>query len=217
MVREAATRAERALRVVADAVAMELSVAMPRPERIALGCSRLACALPPALTDADVADLGGVARAFHTRSGREMLPAVDLLADAACRARHPAPLLLSLLEAQDPSIRTRALELMLRLARDGVLDIDVGLLSDVADTLGEVAAAEEAAPLLRAWGRLAAHARRSQNVEEVMLDLFTGPATLTVRRLAARCLDLDGALPATHLTRRVLGHGVVETLQGPPM
>ncbi len=140
------------------------------------------------------------------RAGPIVAPVFSLLEGAASSCADPWPLLEAMLAAHDRALGLRAAEVAAGLAESGALDVEqrvARFLAERAEVEGSPLA-ERAA--LHAIGRLL---RRGQQPSALATDpvlvLYLGESPGSVRRLAARVLDLDGQPAAPDLAARLLG------------
>jgi phosphohistidine swiveling domain-containing protein len=194
---------------ILESIGSEFDVVMGRPERVGAGCARLRerLAWPP--TPRDIDCLRQLLPLLRKQSGPIAVPPFDLLEDAAAASKEPWSLLEGMLASRDDSLARRALDLAERLARSGSLAIDPALrfLAERVEAEGSPLAGPESfatiARMLRLRGGAAAHPAEQEPSDPVLALYLGGEGS--VRRLAARLLDLDGQPVSSALAERVLG------------
>lgn len=184
-----------------ESIAAEFDVTMGRPERVRADCERIREHLPSPPVDLErLSPLGPLLR---RRAGPIAVPVFDLLEERAAASDDPWPLVGELLRSRDPAFARRALETAERLAAGGSLALDhhalrflAGEVERAGSPLGEADALAAIARLLR---------RPGATEQDPVLDLYLEPSADSVRRLAARLLDLPGQPAPPPVAETLLG------------
>ncbi len=197
--------ATRALPLEAALTALEsaLSVVFPSAAGVAAACLAVRHA---GLDASDAGALSRLAALVRTRHGPAAQPVVTLLCELAEGTAHPWSALEALLGSTVADTCARGLETARRRVEAGTLAVDVGM----AGALARLAARDDS-PLLQpeAMAQVARLLRavrpRDGAGDDPLSALLVEGEPASLRHLAARVLDLSGALPTASLAARLLG------------
>ena len=187
---------------VAD-IESQFSSYLPHPERVAAACDVLRRETDAAAAAGAFTWLPRLLALLAGRSGPVVMPLFEWAEQLVAQAPDAWPLLDQMLCAQDGALQLRAVHALARAVaekRAAVTPEVVEALAESTEREGSGLAAEEG---LRVIARVVRGG--APGSEDPALALLTRPPTANVQRLAARLLDLDGALPPDHVARRVLG------------
>jgi len=198
--------ASGSLTELARSIDGELEVLMGTPERVEALCARLQQALRAAPAGTLHDEVLALARRLRERDGAIAAPVFGLVAEAATSWEAPWPVLREALQAREPAFVREALGIALVRARAGTLAIDdsvVGCLADLVDREG--IPWSEPAVLGTIRGILTVRTDAAASPEEQLLALYLGPGPFSLRRLAARLLDVAGQPVSASIAARLLG------------
>lgn len=188
---------------IVERIASELSVQMARVERVEADCAALRLRLRTTPSPGDLERLVWLGAALRNRSGAAVAAVARLLESAAENAPDPWPLLEPLLVARDRDVARGALGAAWRLAETGRFvcgrreALALASALDVEESpLGTPEALRAIAALLRA---------NSRGGGDGVLALFLDADDLSLRVLAARLLDVDGAPAPAEIALQILG------------
>jgi pyruvate, water dikinase len=191
------------IQALLESIAAEFEVAMGRPEKVLEDCARIRARLSRPPTSEELGLLLQLLPLLRKRMGPINVPLFDLLEDEASGTEDAWPLIEGMLASRDDGLARRALDLAERLADSGALAVDrraARLLAERVEAeespLGEPAALATIARILR---------RPRQEPVDPILTLFLEEAGGSLRRLAARLLDLDGQPVPPALLEELMG------------
>jgi len=189
-----------------DSIISQFDLALDRTEQVTSDCLHLQAALdacPSALRREHLTKLLPLLR---KKAGATAAAVFSLLESAALSTEDAWPLLEGMLAARDRGLVRRALELALRCARSGTLHLS----RDAIQFLAEQAECEDSIlgdpPALSELSTILNECLTSgQDGVNPLLALCLTPGSASIRRLAAKLLDLDGQLPTPQLAGNLLG------------
>jgi phosphohistidine swiveling domain-containing protein len=196
---------------VVESIAAEFDVAMGRPERVSTDCARLRNPLTRPPTSQHLDHLRRLVSLLRKRSGPIAVPLFDLLEDVANHSEDPWSWLEGMLAARDDGLAHRALALLDQLVQRGALAVDrhaAQALAEQVERDGSPLVDPEALAMIARILR-----RRGPEAPDSVLALYLEERRGSLRRLAARILDLPGEPVSPELAERVLGpaaHAVLD-------
>ncbi len=195
------------LDVVIRSIAEQFKVVMGKPERVAEGCNLLKFRLshPPNASQTDPLQVLLPLLAEHSWPLAE--PLFDLFEEVARTSHDPWPFLQGLLASADDDGARRSLDLLLERIHDGGLGVDrrmIRYLADLCEIPGKPIGRADRLPGLASIVRSFSSAETTFATDPA-LALFLTEQAGSVRRLAARILDLDGEPVSMGRAERILG------------
>jgi len=197
------------------AIDAEFSIYVSHPERVAAACDvlRLGLAAGPRLSPP--AWLSRLLPLPARRGGAIAAPVFDLLAEVAATHVDPWPILAAMLASQDDALQRRTLALVAEAARDRRVAVTQAVIAAVATRVDEDDSALSDAASLALLGTILARASSGEypaTPSDACRTLLFDDGTASVRRAAARVLDLGGRLPGDDLARWLLGDDAYDVL-----
>mgnify|MGYP003729595055 CR=1 FL=1 len=183
---------------------------MGRPDRVAAACARIRDGLRETLRPTELARLISAASLLRQRGGAVAEPLFALCAELSRRCAEPWPLMRRLLEARDPSLALRAVDLLAECAKGRRLPAEVDLVGPLAELLERHERLASDRGAVETIGRLLEN--RSAPDDQFLLRLLAEDPRRSVRRLAATVLDLPGRPVEEAAIRRLLGEEAAAVL-----
>jgi phosphohistidine swiveling domain-containing protein len=197
-----------------EAIAAELEVVISRPAHVEADCARLRALLPSPPTAETLERLLPLLPHLARRADGSVAPVFELLEEVAAACADPWPLLRGLLAARDAALAQRALDLAARLVASGSLPEVRPLVQFLAARAEIEGSPLHGHPALEAIARiLHAGPRGAAESGDPALALYLEGGSGSLRRLAARVLDLPGQPAPPERAARVLGpeaHAVLD-------
>jgi hypothetical protein len=197
-----------ALDAAIGAIESEFEIYVAHPERVTDACAVLRAALEAGLSASLVAGLNRLLPLPARRGGAIAVLVFDLVAEWAVAAADPWPILAAMLASQDAGLQQRALVSLAAAVREGRVPATHAVIEAVAARLDEDDSALSAAASLALVGAICARASSGEYAatpSDACRALLIDDEKASVRRAAARVLDLGGELPGDDLACWLLG------------
>ena len=184
----------------------EFAVILGRPERVAAACQGLRADMASQPLGVGLEVLSSLLPLLRTHSGALVAPVYAVLEEEAGRCTDPLALIEGMLAARDPVLQQRTLSLTARLVAEGILAADARLALCFARRVeSEESRLRKPETLMQIAAILRHPATISGKAADPLLAIYADDQNESLRRLAARLLDLEDRAPAPELSARLLG------------
>jgi phosphohistidine swiveling domain-containing protein len=197
-----------------DDIEAEFAVILGRPERVASACLQLRADLALLSPDGRLEVLTRLLPLLRNHAGAIVAPVFAVLEESAETCLSPLALIEGMLAARDPTLQQRALVLTERLVTAGIIAADTRLALCFAGRI-EQEDSHLRAPesLAKIASILRQPANASAQAPDPLLAIYAGDRDESLRRFAARLLDLGNRTPTADTVALLLGPAHHEALR----
>jgi phosphohistidine swiveling domain-containing protein len=197
-----------------DDIEAEFAVILGRPERVADACLQLRA--DPAFRSPDryLEVLARLLPLLREHSGPIIEPVFAVFEETAGTCPNPLALVDGMLAARDPALQQRALTLTERLVTAGNIAADTRLALCLAGRVDQEDSRLHTEESLAKIASILRHpVKISSQAADPLMAIYTGERNESLRRLAARILDLGGRTPGAETAAQLLGAENHESLR----